>query len=249
MRYNSIQARLTQLIGYGALVALLMFGSWMWILISLVYYKLVVGLFGNQIAQHRYFSHRSFKTSKFIHNCLAVVSLTTGISPIVYASIHRHHHNHSDTENDVHSPKHGFIHSVFTWAWNIRVKNIKPAVDLMRDDVLMTLHENMYLYLTATTVVLAVIDWQIAVYVFLAGIGWNYLHMGLLRSALVHTRLPGSYRNFEVDDYSYNNKYLQLIDIGEGLHNNHHAYPNKYNQAYMPGEIDPAGWVINKFLI
>ena len=53
MRYNSIQARLTQLIGYGALVALLMFGSWMWILISLVYYKLVVGLFGNQIAQQR----------------------------------------------------------------------------------------------------------------------------------------------------------------------------------------------------
>ena len=56
-------------------------------------------------------------------------------------------------------------------------------------------------------------------------------------------------KNFEVDDYSYNNKYLQLIDIGEGLHNNHHAYPNKYDQAYMPGEIDPAGWVINKFLI
>jgi fatty-acid desaturase len=112
----------------------------------------------------------------------------------------------------------------------------------------MTLHENMYLYLTATTVVLAVIDWQIAVYVFLAGIGWNYLHMGLLRSALVHTRLPGSYRNFEVDDHSYNNKYLQLVDIGEGLHNNHHAYPNKYNQALVAGELDPAGWIVDKFL-
>jgi len=248
MRYNSTQAKLTQIIGYAALLAVLCSGSWFWIVLSLVYYKLVVGLFGNQIAQHRYFSHKSFTTNKTLHQLLATVSITTGISPIVYASIHRHHHKHSDEDNDIHSPKHGFIHSVLTWAWNIRATNIKPAVDLMRDDFLVFLHEDLYTILSVITVLLAVIDWRIAVYVFLAGIGWNYLHMGLLRSALVHTRLPGSYRNFDAGDNSYNNKFLQLVDIGEGLHNNHHKYPSKCNQACIPGEVDPAGWIVEKFL-
>jgi len=127
-------------------------------------------------------------------------------------------------------------------------KNIKPAVDLMRDDFLMLLHEKLYWYLFLVSAVLFLYNWQIAVYIFLAGIGWNYLHMGLIRSALVHIKLPKSYKNFDAGDNSYNNKYLQLIDIGEGLHNNHHQYPNKYNQALMPGEFDPAGWIVEKFL-
>lgn len=248
MGYNSTQARFTQIVGYTALAALLVFGSWVWILLSLIYYKLVVGLFGNQIAQHRYFSHRSFTTTDYKHRFLACVSLTTGISPIVYASIHRHHHRYSDSEKDIHSPKQGLVHSVFTWPWNIN-SNVKPAVDLMRDPLLINLHSNLYKYLIGASLILLLIHWQLAVYIFLAGIGWNYLHMGLVRSALVHIKLPGSYRNFDVDDQSYNNKYLQLVDIGEGLHNNHHAYPNKYNQACVPGELDPAGWIVKKFFI
>jgi stearoyl-CoA desaturase (delta-9 desaturase) len=247
MRYNSTQARVTQIVGYAALAGLLV-APWPWVVASLIYYKLVVGLFGNQIAQHRYFSHKSFSTTATKHKWLAWVSITTGISPIVYASIHRHHHKHSDTDLDPHSPKHGFIHSVFTWPWSIST-NIKPAVDLMRDSLLVKLHANLYSYLVTTTAILIVIDWRLAVYIFLAGIGWNYLHMGLLRSALVHIKLPGSYRNYDARDDSYNNKYLQVIDIGEGLHNNHHAYPGLYNQACLPGEIDPAGLIIKKFLL
>lgn len=248
MGYNSVQARLVQVIGYAALILLLAFGTWPWIVISLIYYKLVVGLFGNQIAQHRYFSHNSFSTSPNKHKFLALVSLTTGISPIVYASVHRHHHKYSDADKDIHSPNQGLIHSIFTWPWNIQSKNIKPAVDLMRDNFLVLLHEKLYWYLFLITAVLLLCNWQIAVYIFLAGIGWNYLHMGLIRSALVHIKLPGSYKNYKLEDNSYNNKYLQLLDIGEGLHNNHHQYPNRYNQAINPGEFDPAGWIVNKFL-
>lgn len=246
MGYNSTQARFTQIIGYTALVVLWVFAPWPWIIASLIYYKLIVGLLGNQIAQHRYFSHRSFNAVNYKHQFLAWISLTTGISPIIYASIHRHHHRYSDTDKDIHSPKHGLVHSIFAWSWN-KNYNVKPAVDLMRDSLLVNLHNNLYKYLFIASLILCLIDWRLTVYIFLAGIGWNYLHMGLIRSALVHIKLPGSYQNYDAKDHSYNNKYLQVVDIGEGLHNNHHAYPNKSNQACLPGEFDPAGWIVDKF--
>ena len=34
--------------------------------------------------------------------------------------------------------------------------------------------------------------------------------------------------------------------FGEGLHNNHHKYMSDFNQAKMPGEHDPAAWLIEK---
>jgi fatty-acid desaturase len=36
--------------------------------------------------------------------------------------------------------------------------------------------------------------------------------------------------------------------MGEGLHNNHHAKPNEYNQAMAPGEFDIAGWIVEKYV-
>ena len=251
MHYNPTLPRLFQLAGYASLFFLLYWTvaeDWTWIIYSLLYYKIVVGLFGNQIAQHRYFSHKSFKATPLVHKLLAIVSCTTAISPIVYASVHRQHHKYSDTIKDAHSPNNGFIHSAFTWSWNMD-KKVKPAIDLMRDEFLLILHENMYHIIIFGNIMLCLVDWRLSAFIFLAGIGWNYLHMGLFRSALFHMKLPGSYKNFDVADDSWNNKYLQILDIGEGLHNNHHKYPSKYNQATAPGEYDFAGWVVKKLFI
>jgi stearoyl-CoA desaturase (delta-9 desaturase) len=251
MKHYRMLSNLFQLIGYLSLFFLIYWSvveDITWLFYSLLYYKIVVGFFGNQIAQHRYFSHQSFKVSSFLHKSLAIISCSTAISPIVYASIHRHHHKHSDSIKDPHSPKFGLSHSILTWTWNID-RNIKPAFDLMRDNFLGKLHATMYYILMITTVVLFIVSWKFAIFVFLAGIGWNYIHMGLFRTSLFHVKLPGSYRNYNTDDNSWNNVYLQILDIGEGLHNNHHKFPNNYNQATMPKEYDFAGWVIKRFLI
>lgn len=56
---------------------------------------------------HRYFSHRSYKTGRvmqFIMAFLGQMSAQRGV--IWWAAIHRHHHLHSDTELDAHSPRH-----------------------------------------------------------------------------------------------------------------------------------------------
>jgi stearoyl-CoA desaturase (delta-9 desaturase) len=219
--------------------------GWFWFFLSLIYYKIFVGILGNQIAQHRYFSHRSFETSNFKHKILLLGSCLTGISPIVYAALHRSHHIHSDTELDPHSPRKSIFHSIFGWQF-LKISNIQFPRDLFKQNDTLIIHKFGSILFFIFFILLSIINWKIAVFLLMAGIGWNYLHMGIIRSTLVHCRLPFSYKNFDINDSSWNNKIIQIIDIGEGLHNNHHMYPKKYNQAVKLNEVDPVGWIIKK---
>ena len=54
---------------------------------------------------HRYFSHRTYKTSRIGQFLLAVLAQSTAQKSVFWwASKHRHHHRYADTEHDVHSP-------------------------------------------------------------------------------------------------------------------------------------------------
>jgi stearoyl-CoA desaturase (delta-9 desaturase) len=56
------------------------------------------------------------------------------------------------------------------------------------------------------------------------------------------------YRNFNTADQSRNNQWVQTVSLGEGLHNNHHAYAKLYDFAIKKGESDISAWFIEKFL-
>src|SRR5690625_2053096 len=61
---------------------------------------------------HRYFSHRSYKTSRFMQFILAFGGGTAAqTGALWWASHHRNHHRYSDTERDLHSP-----HKDFWWS-------------------------------------------------------------------------------------------------------------------------------------
>ena len=66
---------------------------------------------------HRYFSHRTFKTSRAMQFIIAVwgnTSMQRGA--LWWAANHRHHHKHSDTHEDLHSPGvQGFWWSHIGW--------------------------------------------------------------------------------------------------------------------------------------
>ena len=66
---------------------------------------------------HRYFSHRSFKTSRFFQFILAwIAQSSTQKSVLWWADHHRNHHKYSDTINDVHSPRQsGFWYAHVAW--------------------------------------------------------------------------------------------------------------------------------------
>src|SRR5437588_12508511 len=54
---------------------------------------------------HRYFSHRSFKTSRALHFIIASLAMSSSQQGVLWwAAHHRHHHRYSDQELDLHSP-------------------------------------------------------------------------------------------------------------------------------------------------
>ena len=247
MKYDLHIHKLISFVAFLSLIALFLFAEWEIIIASIVYSKLVVSLFCNQIAQHRFFSHRSFKTDNIRHWGLYLISLTTGINPVQYAIAHRHHHTYSDTKDDIHSV-HNHWYDIFSPVTNhIRPANIK-IFRVLQHATHRKISSYWWIIFLIYCGLFAIIDWTWIFYFAFAGVAMNYLHMTLVRAWLVHIKLPGSYRNFDTPDQSWNNKWLQLIDLGEGLHNNHHKYPTRYSQATESHEFDPAAWIIKNFL-
>lgn len=89
--------------------------------------------FGWEGGSHRYFSHRSFKTSRAFQFFLAILAASGGQrGPIWWATHHRAHHRYSDTPLDPHSP----IHRGFWYAhmgWFLDPKNIDTDLDAAKD--------------------------------------------------------------------------------------------------------------------
>ena len=85
--------------------------SWQSIVIGVALYWLRMFTIG--AGYHRYFSHRAYSTSRTFQFVLAGLSQSTAQKSVLWwAGKHRHHHLHSDTERDVHSPRHkGFFYS------------------------------------------------------------------------------------------------------------------------------------------
>lgn len=227
---------------------------WWWVLFSILYGKFI-NFLGIQVSIHRYMSHNGFKTGPIRHKFLVIASLLTGQgSPISWSTHHIHHHRYSDTQKDLHSPDVGFWHTILWWpvskkSYFDNEKQIGFAPKhLVRDPFIMWIHKNYFTIWTLLIVVSTIIDWRICLFFILAPAGFSLFNANIVTNYLSHIKLPGSYRNFETSDHSYNNKWVQVWQIGEGLHNNHHKDSNAYNQAMAPGEKDPAAWVIDKFL-
>jgi stearoyl-CoA desaturase (Delta-9 desaturase) len=194
---------------------------------------------------HRYFSHRAYATSRAFQFVLALLSQTTAQKSVLWwASKHRHHHLHSDTAHDVHSPRHkGFIYSHMGWIFARKhdAPDMAKVQDLARYPELMWLHNHEIL----PAIVLGGLCFLLA--------GWSGLVVGFLWStvlvyhatfcinSLAHVR--GSKRYVTGDD-SRNNWLLALFTMGEGWHNNHHAYQASARQGFKWWEIDPTYYLL-----
>lgn len=221
------------------------------LLISFFYSQIVVSLIATQIILHRYFSHKSFKIHKYTQLIFYALSFLPGQgSPISWAAAHRHHHKHSDTELDNHSPLESYFLAAGGWLlkgynWVINVKKLKTIpTDLLRDATLIKIDRYYYLIWFLILLISGIIFPVETLFFISAPIGWN-----LLISAFVtlgcHIKLPGSYKSFETSDNTHNNMIIQLMVLGDGLHNNHHRYPNNYFLKNNWYEFDLAGTIIS----
>ena len=199
----------------------------------------VVRMFGVTAGYHRYFSHRSYKTSRAFQFVLAFLAQSSAQkSAIWWAAIHRHHHKHSDTELDIHSPRHrGLWYSHFGWIFdrNNRHEVVPTLPEFMKLPEMRFLHR----FELFPAIVLAVAT-------FLAA-GWSGLIVGFFWSTVVlyHctffinslAHVHGRQRYVTGDD-SRNNWWLAVLTLGEGWHNNHHAYQRSARQGFRWYEID-----------
>jgi stearoyl-CoA desaturase (Delta-9 desaturase) len=205
----------------------------------------VVRMFGVTAGYHRYFSHRSFKTSRagqFLFALLAMSS--TQKSVLWWAALHRHHHRHSDQEDDVHSPVHrSFFYSHVGWIFDKKhdQTRVDEVPDLAKYPELRFLDRHQLVPGIALAVLCFLIDGLPGLFIgfFLSTV---FLYHGtFFINSLAHVH--GKQRYVTGDD-SRNNWWLALITLGEGWHNNHHAYQRSTRQGFRWYEIDITYYVL-----
>ena len=226
-----------------------------WLLLASYVWSRVVGFVANQIASHRYFAHKTFTTSKWKHKFLLYFSILGGEgSPVSWAITHRHHHKYTETKNDIHSPYESLWLSSLTWQtksvhWWLKEKNVRTLPrDLLKDKEIRFIDKHYYTIWLLLSLLALAIDWKILVFFLLAPVGQGVVSAFFVNT-ISHWNVWGSYRNFETQDKSYNNKWVAFYLGGEGLHNNHHYDTSRYNQAFKEDEIDLGGWFVDKFFI
>jgi stearoyl-CoA desaturase (delta-9 desaturase) len=202
-------------------------------------------LFGITAGYHRYFSHRSYQTSRAFQLVLALLgtlALQKGV--LWWASHHRRHHRESDLEGDLHSPvRHGFWWAHLGWIlvpdWE--ATDFDGIKDMARYPELRWLNEHYLLpplglsILVGCTLGAQHLAWGCFMSTMLVG------HATFCINSLAH--VVGT-RVYETNDQSRNNALLALLTAGEGWHNNHHFFPASARQGFRWYEIDLTYYVL-----
>jgi len=227
----------------GVVIALVRGATWR--LVALASAMYLVRMFAITGVYHRYFSHRSYRTSRALQLVLAVLGTTAAQKgPLWWASTHRVHHRFSDTEKDVHSPiRRGFWYSHMGW-WlgreheEVDLRKIPDFAGYPELRWVDRYHVLGPLGLIGGLLLLGGVD------VFLWGFVVStcaLMHATFTINSLAH--VFGS-RRYATTDTSRNNLWLALLTLGEGWHNNHHHYMSSANQGFFWWEIDISFYVL-----
>jgi stearoyl-CoA desaturase (delta-9 desaturase) len=207
--------------------------------------------FGITGAFHRYFSHRSYKTSRFFQFCLAFLGgAAAQKGALWWAAHHRHHHKHSDTPTDIHSAKlEGFYWSHVGWVLSKEYEEYDSNVvrDLNKFPELVWLDKYIFIPPVAAALFCFIVGH------FWLGNAWMGLVVGFFISTVIlyHTTFSinslchmfGS-RRYETGEESKNSLWLAILTMGEGWHNNHHHYPLSCRQGFFWWELDITYYIL-----
>ncbi len=251
----------------GLIVAVALLWGWGfgWSDLGLLLGMYVLTGLGITVGFHRLFTHRSFETNRVVQFILAALgSMAVEGSLLQWVAVHRRHHQYSDAPGDPHSPHlhgwgiggllRGLWHAHVGWVFRPDAPDLARYVTDLRQS--RTLRAASALFpvwvgvgLLIPTVLGAVLTgtWTGAI----LGLLWG----GLARICLVHhvtwsinsiCHLWGQ-RTFRTDDQSRNNLLLGVLGLGEGWHNNHHAFPTSARYGLRWWQTD-AGYLVIRAL-
>jgi stearoyl-CoA desaturase (Delta-9 desaturase) len=214
-----------------------------WAMCVFLYWARMFGVTG---VYHRYFSHRTYKTSRFFQFLLALLAMSSSQKGVLWwAANHRVHHKLSDKDGDPHDSRRGFWYSHCGWLYDHNeATDYGKVKDLARYPELVFLNKFWALPPLA-----------LGVAVFLL-LGWSGLLIGFFLSTalLWHgtftinslSHMFGT-RRYEAGDDSTNNWLLAIVTMGEGWHNNHHHFMGSTRQGFYWWEYDFTYYILRGF--
>ena len=204
----------------------------------------LVRMFAVTAGYHRYFAHRSFKTSRWFQFVLAFLAESSAQKGALWwAAHHRNHHRYVDTPRDPHSPRQwGFLYAHVGWLYDRTSETDYEGIkDFSRYPELVVLNK---LHLVPPFLVALVV---------LLTLGWSGLWIGFMLSTVLvwHSvfsinslaHIVGKQR-YPTNDDSRNNWWLAVLTMGEGWHNNHHFYQSSVRQGFYWWELDVTYYVL-----
>ncbi len=209
-----------------------------WSVVAIFVVTRITGL-GITAGFHRYFSHHSFKTSRWFQFLLAVAGCTAlQKGPLWWVAHHRLHHKHSDTPADPHSPVvNGFFHGHVGWLFtrDLMKPDERPVRDLAKYPELVWLDR------------LWMVPGALLAAACFAVLGWNGLIYGFCLSVVLVFQVTFAVNSighlfgrqrFNTGEGSRNNLVLGYLAMGDGWHNNHHRAPYSARHGFAWYEFD-----------
>ena len=205
----------------------------------------VVTQLGITIGFHRMLTHQGFQTYAPIRAFFLILgTMAFDGQPDEWAATHIRHHAHSDEEHDPHSPLEGFWHAHFGWLFSI--DNFEDAKEyaphLLEDPVVKFVSKTepfwwfVSLFLPYYFGGWTGLVWGGGVRIFLTS------HVTWSVNSICHTF---GNKAFQTTDESRNNWLIGLLAMGEGWHNNHHAFPRNAFHGMRWWQFDMSGIIIN----
>ncbi|MCA9291721.1 MAG: fatty acid desaturase, partial [Phycisphaerales bacterium] len=256
MRIINLVAVLLPFAGLVAAIVLLWGPAFNWLYLALLVGMYLSTAVGITVGYHRLFTHRSFRTPRPVAAVLAALGSMAVEGPLLHwVATHRKHHQHSDDHDDPHSPHGhaegviGFIqglwHAHMGWIFRANTTGLSRYVRDFRNDRLVRWMSGLFpLWVLVGLLVPAAIGglvtgtWM--------GVLLGFIWGGLVRIFLVHhvtwsinsvCHLWGS-RPYRSHDESRNNAIFGVLALGEGWHNNHHAFPTSARHGLRWWQID-----------
>ena len=226
-------------------VALVVWLGWSWKGLAVALASYTIRMFWVTAGYHRYFSHRSFRTSRAMQFVFAFLAMTSAQKGILWwAAHHRAHHRNSDEEGDPHSVlRRGFFLAHMGWVMaNENVATDERSIsDLLKYPELRWLDRWWILPPTLFAVALLAIGgpWLLTWGFFVSTV--LLWHGSFSINSLAH--MFGS-RRYATSDNSKNSFLLAVLTLGEGWHNNHHHYQRSTRQGFFFWEIDVTYYVL-----
>jgi stearoyl-CoA desaturase (delta-9 desaturase) len=234
--------------------------DWLHLILMLGMY--VLSALGITVGYHRLFTHRSFETHAWVQSIFGALGSMALQGPLIkWVAQHRLHHRESDGAHDPHSPHRygggwrggisGFWHAHMGWFFEKDASDLASyAPDLLKNKVARRISRLFPLWVAMGLLIPALVGWAVAGSWSggLMGLIWG----GLVRIFFVHhvtwsvnsiCHLWGS-QPYANGDHSKNNFVMGLLALGEGWHNNHHAFPTSARHGLAWWQIDVSYWVI-----